>query len=373
IMMSRALDGWPWPEGGFDNYERYSIPAGPPVVLEQPWQMVPDDGAHVSVDLETYANYSGDFHAASTAPQSLDVKIGTEPADFYGTSAWLTLKNTGGLSDNDYVHFFAQDASSQVKVLRASRLTAKNFTVQPYKVICPTTLHAPDPDSLPSSQELQEDLNRIYRQMNITFTVKPYKTITVDYDIGPAIPAGPLQPFVPNMKSNVGNPQNGFLDATVFEDVLTREENAVYNEEYHSTDNASLYFLGDVIRYHDFVGPVNAPACRPIYGYTRRVTHRAIISFLKDKPLLLHTAAHEIGHMNIGVNGKGLYHPRLDDGRGPNSGNPAIPAYPLMRLSDDRKRLMFPHPTSLEYLDMGQPARYPAVLLYDEWKRYRGE
>jgi hypothetical protein len=369
------------PESGFDNFERYS-PLTSPNRLDPPWLMVPKGGSN-----EVFINFFPDVLDAPYTVATTSSSIQVNPAQLGGQSSTSgNIEVSGSVAGDDaYVTIQGTEAPSEankIKVIRTAVLSKIEVSVQPYKINCtysfmPGIQKKPDAKlggNFPTEKELEDRLNEVYeKQMNIHFTVKPYKEHDVNYDIGPPAnppppnPPGPYAPYANNMRGDQGVPNNSKLDIGDDFIELSPEESAVYASEYHSTDNVSLYFVGTLMRQHT-TQDGRVKFYDGLYGYTRPATHRAVIALPNDKELLLHTIAHEVGHMNIGLKGKGLFHPRVKGG-GLNNASNAQPNFPLQRLADDKKRLMYPEPTE----KVGDPLRYPELLIFDEWERFRGE
>ncbi|MGH6752610.1 MAG: hypothetical protein ACREKL_08730, partial [Chthoniobacterales bacterium] len=355
------------PETGFDNFERVPAPGDAPAVIQPPWQMVPDANG-VQLDLLTNSNYSADFHADSSAPSALDVRIGTDapPATFNGIQARLTLKNLGAQGLNDYVRFYAEDAGSKVNVLRAAHLPKVECRVQPYKVLWkdyPFPGQNKSPLNIPTQKELEDFLNNVYeKQMNVHFTVNPYISLgPMNFDIGAGLA---FQAQYPNFAGDFA------LNILGQQTHITDEEDSIYSAAAAAGGNVGdptlikIYFLPTTIVTEDPFGIVSG-ICRTmrksIFMTEQLAPSKDPNPAVKAKAMTLAVVAHQIGHIGLGAGGMTatlcLDHPRENGKLDASSRS----GYPLLRQSDDLRRMMWWHPEDL----------FGNVFIEDEWIKFR--
>ncbi len=311
-------------ESGFDGYERHDYDKTP----EPAWLMVPLEG-DAKFLIDGAPNYWFEpFKLTATGGASIEV---TEvPSD--GDPITVTATSDGTID---------LEGEPIVNVVTLPKLT---FTVQPYAVTLDRNGILYSPQNVPSATEIKNRLDEVFgKQMNVFFDVKPTISIEVAYDTKPA-----------NLR----------FDAKHFEDSLDQEQDIFFENHLNSSDEVSLYFLASGIAFHTVRD--GKRVTQSLLGLARRKHKAAFICALaKPKNEMLETIAHEVGHLSLGE-GEGLYHARASDGVSP---SPSNLGFTLRRESDDLLRLMYNYPVP-EDSELG---RFPALLIYEEWKQFRGE
>ena len=350
------------PETGFDNYERWS-PATETVVLEDPpWQMLPASGnATDKRVLELTHLYSA--LKVTAAPPALTVTP-TQLSGLLETPITLGCDTTAG--NDESVALSGTDTSSKVAIVHTARLPKIECVVQPYKVIWkdyPISGHNKDPQNMPSRQELEEGLNKIYEtQVNVHFIVNEFIPLgPLHFDVGAgALYSDQYPTFAGNRSLDILSPQRKVTD----------EENAVYDAALaaggpvNDATVIKIYFVPTtVLAYESF---------SPVAGISRIVRKSAFISECyasmtdplapaKASASMIDTVGHEIGHLGMGLGGENavlcLLHPRAKGVLNPYD----LSGFPLRKLSDDLKRLLWWESDKLD----------DALLIKDEWMKFR--
>ena len=227
--------------------------------------------------------------------------------------------------------------------------------------------------------KLRDHLNKVYgKQCNVIFNIANDNTvIEVAYDVGD--PNGRFAEYskFPSGELWLRNPGNESLDCTFqMGNLHTDEELLVRAAGFDDNAVVNIYFLprsASVVN-----GPVgeNELIENSLFaGIAFRDKKMILIQSagLLNEKQILHTVAHEIGHMPLTVNSIGLEHPRKD-------GNPVTAGFPLETLEMDLMRLMVTEP-AYDFLEgnpiegrinpeTDEPYTY---LIKEEWDAIHGK
>lgn len=345
-------------ESGFDDFERYSASGEMPNVLPCPWIMVP-----VGQGQDSDESNSMTLKVPNDSLNPIDIGTSASFLTIYspvnGKLPWnqsevTNIKLKATASGDAYVTLSALGDTNKVNIARAACLPKIVYTVQPYKItghlFLPANEYAPErwadvtPDVFPAASELQEYLNKVYEsQMNIHFTVNDYgdNIGPVNFDTQPRNLAFDYQP-----EPSTSAEEAAIYNAAQSANRSTNDNNVIY-----------IYFLPTYLK-GDAIG---TSRIRKKSTFIGRITAYSTQGIADAKENLKNTVAHEIGHLGLGAGGETaiqcLFHPRPKGKLNPND----LRGFPLMRQSDDLKRLMWFQKTK----NLG------TLLIQDEWIKFR--
>jgi hypothetical protein len=316
-------------ESGFDNFPRFDASKTP----IHPWVMVPSgDGDKNRFVLAGVGNKQLDLKG--TIPE-----VHVTPAQT-GQEDPLPVSVSGDLSgDEEGVEL---EDSKLVKLAYYPKLTVNVKFFEVTLIRADGTKLTPANSSYRTGIKLRNYLNKVYgKQCNVFFNISDDVTkIEVAYDVGD--PEERFTEYVkyPSGELRLRNPGNNSLDCVLGGLdglVSTAEEELVRAAGFDANAVANVYFLP-----RD-ASVVNGPPI-PENKLVETVTF-AGIAFRAKKMILIpfagnlneaqihHIVAHEIGHMPLKADTKGLEHPR-------NGGAPDPKGYPMKTFEMDMMRLM---------------------------------
>lgn len=223
------------------------------------------------------------------------------------------------------------------------------------------------PMNVPTKEELESTLNRIYgNQVNIYFEVIR-EDITVNFDVGHTDSDHPDYEHW-----GVNNELDFFLSTenqTQEEEVLI----ALENDEDSGDFDFHVYYVPARIRQHLLLssGPIKGLTFDAIALENNFRSYIDVTAGLELTPEVhAITTAHEVGHFRFPEAVRGLKHPYDFTFAGQHEVN--LEGFPLKDFEDDKKRLMFT-PMDLN-MDNRNPENdeYPSLLIKPEWDILHG-
>jgi hypothetical protein len=316
-------------ESGFDYFLRFDSSKTP----THPWFMVPGGGVH-----------NNRFVLAGLGESELDLD-GTVPAvqitpEQTGQEDPLTVSVAGNLSgDGEGVEL--DDLTRLVNLAFYPKLIVNVKFFEVTLIRADETKLTPLNGSYRTGVKLRNHLNRVYgKQCNVFFNVSDDVTkIEVAYDVGDPDERFKEYERYPSGDLGLRNPGNDSLDC-VLDSVdgleSTAEEDLVRSAGFDADAVANVYFLPRGASVAN--GPIleNKLLETSLFsGIAFRSKKMILIPFAGNlnEAQIQHIVAHEIGHMPLIANSKGLDHPR-------NDGDPVPKGFPLKTLEMDMMRLM---------------------------------
>jgi len=317
-------------ESGFDIFPRFNPSNNP----SHPWVMVPSgDGDKNRFLLAGLGNIKLDLKGTIPEVNVTPVQTGHEDP--------LSVSVSGDLlGDEEGVEL--EDSTPLVNLAYYPKLTVNVKFFEVTLIRADGTKLTPLNSSYRTGIKLRNYLNKVYgKQCNVFFNISDEVTkIEVAYDVGD--PDERFNEYVkyPSGELRLRNPGNDSLDCVLDVDVdgleSTTEEELVRATGFDANAVANIYFLPRNVSVVN--GPVSENKLletSTFAGIALREKKMILIPFAGNlnEAHIHNIVAHEIGHMPLRANTKGLDHPRKD-------GAPVPEGFPLKTLEMDMMRLM---------------------------------